>query len=107
MIRVLRHLALLALSWIAQLQTAQAEVETRYIDDQFGDSVTGALPVYLPVDQWSYGPTCSACYLEKYASLDTGDVFRGSWHETTLNPGSPQTTLSLSFTGEYRPWQSQ
>jgi hypothetical protein len=73
-IRVLRHLAFLALSWVAQLQTVRADIETRYIDDQFGDSVTGALPVYLPVDQWLYGPTCSACYLEKYASFDTGAV---------------------------------
>jgi hypothetical protein len=72
-----------------------ASTEIRYIDDNDGTGVA-----YFPSNQWSYGPTCTTCYTEKYASLDTSQAYGGSWHETTLMKGGVLPALTLTFTGE-------
>ncbi|KAH9926222.1 uncharacterized protein B0H18DRAFT_876542 [Fomitopsis serialis] len=67
----------------------------RTIDDYYGDSVTGLLPVYS--DNWNYGPTCSVCEAQPAANL----TFDASWHDANSNSPSNSTvhTITLSFTG--------
>jgi hypothetical protein len=42
-------------------QNAAAVPTNRTIDDQFGDSATGALPTYSPSDRWTEGTQCTTC----------------------------------------------
>jgi hypothetical protein len=92
-------IAFLALS----LSIAHATEVTRIIDDQYGDSVTGAHPVYSPLDRWTYGPNCTACNIgqSQYVVLDKSEIYNGSWHDGTLKPGAPPMNITLSFTGEH------
>ncbi|KAH9917970.1 uncharacterized protein B0H18DRAFT_1033057 [Fomitopsis serialis] len=76
----------------------RATPTNRTIDDHYGDSFTGALPLYtnLPGWEWNYGPECPACTLQ----LDKAKVFMGSWHDTTLLPNAVgANVVSMSFTG--------
>jgi hypothetical protein len=69
---------------LSMLQIARATVETRTIDDQYGNSVTGALPIYSP-NGWSYGLVCSTCYADQYfemvqyVGLSLSNIYGGSW----------------------------
>jgi hypothetical protein len=81
--------------------------------------VTGALPVYSPSNQWSYGPDCSTCYVDHYVGLSLGSTYGGSWyayfsyllrfcvaehdsrHDTTLMVGAAPMSITLSFTGAF------
>jgi hypothetical protein len=102
------HEAMLLLTFLALgfrfIRGTYAAVEVRTIDDQYGDSATGALPVYLPSGEWTYGPTCGTqCYIgqSKYVVFNTSAIFNGSWHDTTFRENQPQKYISLSFTGEH------
>jgi hypothetical protein len=78
--------------------SVHAVTETRYVDDQYGDSVTGVLPVYG--SNWSYGPDCPGCYVERYVGVDTSKIFQGSWHDVTYHTtDSTQPAITVSFTG--------
>ncbi|EED77922.1 predicted protein [Postia placenta Mad-698-R] len=66
----------------------------RTIDDHYGDSVTGVVPVYGNV--WNYGPTCPGCMVQPNPEL----VFDRSWHDATAHPGDPEPhDVTLTFTG--------
>ncbi|EPS98618.1 hypothetical protein FOMPIDRAFT_1017517 [Fomitopsis schrenkii] len=66
----------------------------RTIDDNYGDSVTGAKPTYS--DGWNYGPDCSKCYVQPVVS----DTFDRSWHDVTASPDDPAARdIMLTFTG--------
>ncbi|THH03760.1 hypothetical protein EW145_g6032 [Phellinidium pouzarii] len=66
------------------------------VDDQFGDSQTGALPEFLPSDGWAQGNICSGCGVQP----DPSQAFHGTWHDTTLNLGEAgQRTFNVNFTG--------
>jgi hypothetical protein len=80
---------------LALLQGTLAATQVGIIDDNDKSGVT-----YSPPNQWSYGPTCTTCYTEKYAKLDTSDAYGGSWHETTLMQGGTVPSITLTFTGE-------
>ncbi|KAH9930967.1 uncharacterized protein B0H18DRAFT_872741 [Fomitopsis serialis] len=74
----------------------------RTIDDTYGDSVTGATPVYSNEDCWNEGPGCSACTFQP----NTSEAHNGTWHDTTSNVcnnqdvSSPSThSVNFSFTG--------
>jgi hypothetical protein len=41
--------------------SAAALAINRTIDDQFGDSVTGAVPIYSPGNVWTQGNVCTGC----------------------------------------------
>ncbi|PIL31265.1 hypothetical protein GSI_05963 [Ganoderma sinense ZZ0214-1] len=70
----------------------------RTIDDEYGDSVTGALPVFGPdASYWHQGSTCSACHITPF--IDKTQPFDGTWHDGTYNPDGPDLTISFSFTG--------
>ncbi|KZT18125.1 hypothetical protein NEOLEDRAFT_1080931 [Neolentinus lepideus HHB14362 ss-1] len=69
----------------------------RTIDDQWGDSVTGILPTYLPAnDTWQQGANCSSCYSRPNASL----AYDGSWHDVSYIPGGPAPMVArFTFDG--------
>ncbi|EPS98614.1 hypothetical protein FOMPIDRAFT_1104985, partial [Fomitopsis schrenkii] len=53
----------------------------RTIDDVYGDSATGDLPIYGP-SLWNIGPPCAGCQLVP----DTDKLFMGTWHDNTHLP---------------------
>lgn len=66
----------------------------RTIDDHYGDSVTGVVPVYG--NAWNYGPSCPSCRVQPNPEL----VFDKSWHDATAHPGDPEShNVTLTFTG--------
>ncbi|CCM02805.1 uncharacterized protein FIBRA_04916 [Fibroporia radiculosa] len=65
------------------------------IDDENGDSVTGAKPIYSGTN-WNYGPGCPGCK----AQPDIDDTFDRSWHDFTAHPtDTGPHTITLTFTG--------
>ncbi|KAH9934657.1 uncharacterized protein B0H18DRAFT_977597 [Fomitopsis serialis] len=72
-----------------------AAATNRTIDDHYGDSVTGRLPMYES-QGWSYGPACSGCLAQPAADK----TFAGTWHDTTTNrPNDVAHTVTLLFNG--------
>ncbi|KAJ7289250.1 hypothetical protein C8J57DRAFT_428405 [Mycena rebaudengoi] len=65
------------------------------IDDTLGDSRTGALPVYNPVDSFSQNSNCADCTIR----ADLRRAFQGTWHDSSQFPNSPPVSVTLSFTG--------
>jgi len=64
------------------------------IDDELGDSVTGALPVYSPQNVWSRGDECTTCF----AKADVQQAFEHTWHDATWYAVSgPQAALSITM----------
>ena len=57
----------------------------RTIDDFYGDSVTGALPVYSPSDGWTSGNTCVGCRFNS-SIADVNKTFDKTWHDATYLP---------------------
>lgn len=76
-------------------------------DDYHGDERLGAgtsVPTYLPaVNQWDpLGGTCPGCTLTTnlVPPIDPTKAQNGTWHSTTVSPDEPETTISITFTGE-------
>ncbi|KAI0652610.1 hypothetical protein C8Q79DRAFT_110960 [Trametes meyenii] len=72
------------------------------IDDQTGDSVTGALPDYEPPnveDNWFQGNLCVHCNMLPNKVIDVSKTFNGTWHDTTYHPGTLERSVAASFTG--------
>lgn len=65
------------------------------VDDETGDSMTGAKPTYTPAGNWSQGPTCSGCFVKPEAQLALG----GTWHDSTTPPNATSYTITYKFTG--------
>ncbi|KAF7308249.1 hypothetical protein HMN09_00672800 [Mycena chlorophos] len=74
--------------------TTKAAVVTRTIDDEKGDSVTGAVPVYAPINQFSQNSGCSGCIYHP----DASDAFDQTWHDSSQIDSTP-STVTFSFTG--------
>ncbi|KAJ6546794.1 hypothetical protein B0H19DRAFT_242101 [Mycena capillaripes] len=71
-------------------------LSNRTIDDQFGDSVTGALPSYSPLSTWNQGANCGGCTLHP----DPAPAFNHTWHDNSQPPGDAQAvSVSFDFTG--------
>ncbi|KAK7024042.1 hypothetical protein R3P38DRAFT_1087963 [Favolaschia claudopus] len=70
-------------------------VSNRTIDDQFGDSVSGALPVYNPAPNWNEGASCSNCAIRPDPAL----AFNHTWRDNSQFPGGASVSLTLDFTG--------
>ena len=91
------HLLSLGLCLLYATRNTDA-APNRIIDDEYGDAVTGVLPVYGsgPDSQWNFGPTCSACALRP----DADKLFMRTWHDTTAWSGKgPTQNITLSFQG--------
>lgn len=67
------------------------------IDDQNGDASTGAMPLYQPAGQWSFGPSCTDCRIKPNAS----QALDHSWHDTSVLTQQEAASMTLSFNGEY------
>ncbi|KAJ3839271.1 hypothetical protein F5878DRAFT_561073 [Lentinula raphanica] len=76
------------------LFTACAQ-EIRYIDDEFGDTVTGMIPIYTPSNLWNQGATCFLCGFV----ANPLRTFQDTWHDITHNPTDPPATVQFDFTG--------
>jgi len=75
-----------------------AVLVNRTIDDSFGDSVTGALPKYLPTTAgvWK-NQACEDCWLKP----DARQAFKGTFTSATYRK-SP-VSIQLDFTGKLVP----
>ena len=77
------------------LPATRAALVNYTIDDTFGDSVTGAKPVYLPASPWA-GPGCTTCEIVPIKAL----AFDGTWTAATYNPSLfNNMNITFSFTG--------
>ncbi|KAE9385624.1 hypothetical protein BT96DRAFT_928707 [Gymnopus androsaceus JB14] len=75
-----------------------ANIKTRYIDDQYGDSVTGVQPLYYAASEssaWHQGAICSACKFRP----DASKTFNNSWHDSSHQATDPPSTIKFNFTG--------
>ena len=70
----------------------------RTIDDQRGDSATGALPSYSPSNGWTAGDTCNGCNINR-TNTDVSKAFDQTWSDSTYHPGQPDRVISMSFVG--------
>ena len=78
-----------------------ADLFYRTIDDQTGDSVTGAVPLYAPADSWKAGPQClndSSC---PQSQLDPSQCFSQTWHVSTSGSSPRSVTAPFSGTAVY------
>ena len=74
-----------------------ASLVNRTIDDEFGDSVTGAVPTYAP-QGWLQGQNCTGCSFNS-RNVDITQVFNGSWHSAMHIPGNTNFNITASFSG--------
>ena len=78
--------------------TGTGTATNRTIDDNYGDSATGAKPTYS--DGWNYGPDCPGCFVQPVV----GETFDKSWHDVTASPSDPAPrNVTLTFTGTCMP----
>ncbi|KAF9066055.1 hypothetical protein BDP27DRAFT_1228114 [Rhodocollybia butyracea] len=74
-----------------------AQVQTGYIDDQFGDPRTLLSPVYSTNGNpdWVQNANCTGgCW-----DLDIQQVFNQTWHGTEFFVGDVERTMKFQFTG--------
>ncbi|KAH9912312.1 uncharacterized protein BXZ73DRAFT_107513 [Epithele typhae] len=84
---------------VAVLGDCQAREVNRTIDDYYGDSVTGVVPIYKPTAEWADGNTCDACYVNS-SNVDISKVFKGTWHDSTWYPvNTGERSITLTFNG--------
>ncbi|KAI0756222.1 hypothetical protein C8Q80DRAFT_16007 [Daedaleopsis nitida] len=88
---------LISVSWIVT-STAKSVFVNRTIDDELGDSATGAQPSYLPKGKWNQGTECSGCHIGP-SMVDTRQVFDGTWHDSTYDVGGPDHDILATFVG--------
>lgn len=68
----------------------------RYIDDEYGDLVTGEKPIYSPAPVgWAQGANCPGCAFHPATQL----AFNGTWHDTTHHTNDQPRTVQFNFTG--------
>ncbi|KAJ8503618.1 hypothetical protein ONZ45_g10712 [Pleurotus djamor] len=65
------------------------------IDDEYGDSLTSALPQYEFARAWHQGSHCPSCATK----LDSNRTFKQSWHDSTSNGGDKIFSVTFEFTG--------
>ena len=72
----------------------------RTIDDELGDSVTGAKPTYLPGGTWKQGTACSICHISSVVN-DLSQTFDRTWHDTTHIVGLDEgKSMQATFNGK-------
>ncbi|KAE9398039.1 hypothetical protein BT96DRAFT_995222 [Gymnopus androsaceus JB14] len=71
-------------------------MDIRYIDDQYGDLVTGEVPVYSPQGSWTQGAECTGCGFHPASD----QAFNNTWHDTTTHHTYDfPRTVQFNFTG--------
>ncbi|KAI0640164.1 hypothetical protein C8Q77DRAFT_1153053 [Trametes polyzona] len=90
---------LLRLIWIwCTAVLASGILVNRTIDDELGDSVSHAPPVYLPDGGWALGSVCTSCNIHP-GLADVDQAFDQTWHDTTHHPGSASPSIIATFSG--------
>ncbi|KZT06159.1 uncharacterized protein LAESUDRAFT_200320 [Laetiporus sulphureus 93-53] len=89
----LRQFLLVCIVSVLLVRLASSKPTNRTIDDEYGDSVTGLIPLYQ--GNWNYGPRCSECCIHP----DTLLVFDRTWHDTTTQTTDPVANFTLTFNG--------
>ncbi|OJT04513.1 hypothetical protein TRAPUB_4783 [Trametes pubescens] len=88
---------------LLSLSVASGRLVNRTIDDENGDSVTGAKPTYGPssdpLSNWIQGTTCTNCHLLPNQVINVSETFDDTWHDSTYHPGNPDHTIDAAFTG--------
>ncbi|KAH9911286.1 uncharacterized protein BXZ73DRAFT_82907 [Epithele typhae] len=87
----------------AVLGACRARGVNRTIDDYYGDSVTGVVPMYYtPPANWTDGNTCAnGCHVNRN-NVDTSKAFNRTWHDSTWYPGHRETgdqSIAITFNG--------
>lgn len=88
---------ILSLSLLVSFKLTGAVVTNRTIDNDFGDSVTGEKPVFLPttVRAWE-GRECIGCKVQPDKAL----AFNGTWNTATYSPErTGPISIDLTFKG--------
>jgi len=84
------------LSIVIQVHAAP---ENRTIDDTYGDSVTGVIPIYDngngSANVWNAQPGCPGCTLQPDASL----AFKNTWHDNMYFGNTPYAYVNITFSG--------
>ncbi|KAI0364974.1 hypothetical protein BV20DRAFT_789014 [Pilatotrama ljubarskyi] len=95
-----RSCAVLAIASIVALNShaALGRLINHTIDDEHGDSLTGALPVYSGDIFWNQGSRCTGCYVSP-DTVDIHQVFDGTWHDTTSHSDVSSPAITATFTG--------
>ena len=80
----------------------------RTIDDEHGDSVTGVVPSYLPIDSWRQGSRCKECNITP--AVDPHQALISTCHDTlyaqvfgaqhALNPALDMTKSPETYSNE-------
>ena len=85
------------LGLLSSLITCASAIPTNFtIDDEFGDERTSLQPVYVPLNLWRQGASCTDCSVRP----DASQIYRETWHDTTHRPGGVPYTITLTFNGE-------
>jgi len=77
------------------LQPVAAALFNRTIDDHFGDSVSGVVPVYYPVQGAWNDQTCAGCAIKPETSL----AFMRTYSAATFNPRLISIGITMQFSG--------
>ena len=81
---------------------AQSKAVNHTIDDEKGDSLTRAVPVYTPSDgPWTQGSNCIQCRVSPALVQASHASYDGTWHDGTTQLGSEDLlTAAVGFSGE-------
>ncbi|KAK0445642.1 uncharacterized protein EV420DRAFT_922138 [Desarmillaria tabescens] len=82
------------MSWVYVLFVAFVAVQAKLVNVTVDDQNLSL--TYTPSDAWVDGTDCEACT----AKLDTDRLVRGTWHDSTFQPGDKEPhRVSVSFNG--------
>jgi hypothetical protein len=76
------------------IKAVRPQAVNRSIDDGFGDSVTGQMPIFLSSNSWA-NQVCKGCAIKPPIS----DAFEGTYTAATYDPGLDDISITFNFTG--------
>lgn len=71
------------------------------VDDQYGDPITGAVPIYTApqTGEWNQGATCVVCSAGSKIDRDNGLIVNKTWHDGTSGLDGA-FSIDFNFTGK-------
>ncbi|KAF9266985.1 hypothetical protein L218DRAFT_985512 [Marasmius fiardii PR-910] len=97
-------LVVLPLSLLSSLHRIEGKLQTIFVDDTKGDSLTGAIPAFLPSEAgFSQGPLCQGCGDSWCQGCglepDPNQVYGGTWMVATHFKNDPAKYITFDFVG--------
>ncbi|KAJ7024164.1 hypothetical protein C8F04DRAFT_738407 [Mycena alexandri] len=92
------HSLPLIVIYILMMLHACVSIASNYtIDDLEGDSRTGVLPLYEPLNLWNavVDGNCNICWIHP----DPNRTFEHTWHDATQNVGDAPPSVTIQFIG--------